>query len=217
MTLQKKDFVEIEFTGKIKDTGELFDSNVPEELKKLNPQAAAKPFIFCIGEDMFLPGVEEFLIGKPETSATYDIPLPPDKAFGNRDSKFVQIIPIKIFHEQKINPQQGMVFNFDGRLGKVLSVNGGRIVTDFNHPLAGKEVTYKINFIKKIDDLNQKTKSLIEFFLQKDIPFQIEGNTLRIETDEQAGKFLLLFNDKFRDLLNLNLVVSNEKKEENKL
>ena len=36
MALQKKDFIEIEFTGKVKD-GEVFDSNIKEDLKKLNP------------------------------------------------------------------------------------------------------------------------------------------------------------------------------------
>ena len=35
MTFKKNDFIEIEFTGKIKD-GEVFDSNIPAELKKLN-------------------------------------------------------------------------------------------------------------------------------------------------------------------------------------
>lgn len=215
MALQKKDFVEFEFTGKIKDTNELFDSNIADELKKINPQAIAKPYIIPLGEGFFMPAVEEFFIGKPETSASYEIPLTPDKAFGFRNSQFVQIIPIKVFYDQKVNPTPGSVFNFDGRLGKVLSVNGGRVVTDFNHPLAGKEVIYKINLLRKVDDLNQKTKALIEFFLNgKEIDFKIEENKLKIETDEQVGKFLELFKDKFKDLLNLDLELKEIKKEE---
>jgi len=35
MTLKKGDFIEIEFTGKLKD-GEIFDSNIKEDLKKLH-------------------------------------------------------------------------------------------------------------------------------------------------------------------------------------
>lgn len=216
MALQKKDFVEFEFTGKIKDTGELFDSNVAEELKKLNPQAAAKPYIIPLGEGLFMPSVEDFLIGKPETTSSYTVDLTPEKAFGVRNSQFVQIIPLKVFHQQKVNPSPGSVFNFDGRLGKVLSVNGGRVITDFNHPLAGKDVTYNIRVIRKVEDINEKAKSLIEFFLQKDLPFKIEGKTLKIETEEQVGKFLELFKDKFKDLLDLDLAVSTPKKEENK-
>ncbi|VVB79721.1 Putative FKBP-type peptidyl-prolyl cis-trans isomerase [uncultured archaeon] len=216
MVLQKKDFIEFEFIGKIKDTGELFDSNIAGELKKINPEAIAKPYIIPLGEGLFMPAVEEFLIGKPETAASYDISLTPEKAFGLRNSKFVQIMPLKIFHSQRIVPTPGSVFNFDGRLGKVLSVNGGRVITDFNHPLAGKEVNYKINIIKKVEDLNQKTKALIEFFLQKDISFTIEGNKLKIEAETQIAKFLGLFKDKFKDLLNLELEIEESKKEEKK-
>ncbi|GAI92008.1 unnamed protein product, partial [marine sediment metagenome] len=63
MKLKKKDFIEIEFTARVKD-GEVFDSNIEEDLKKLNPDAKAKPFVFCLEEGMFLKGVEDFLIGK---------------------------------------------------------------------------------------------------------------------------------------------------------
>jgi FKBP-type peptidyl-prolyl cis-trans isomerase 2 len=34
MTIKEKDFVEIEFTGKIKDSQEIFDSNIQEDIKK---------------------------------------------------------------------------------------------------------------------------------------------------------------------------------------
>ena len=98
--MQQKDFVEIEFTGKIKD-GDIFDSNIKEDLEKANINVKAKPFIFRIGEGMFLKGVEDFLIGK-ELGKRYEIELTPENAFGNRNSKLIQIMPIKIFMQQKI-------------------------------------------------------------------------------------------------------------------
>src|SRR3989344_5391231 len=72
MALQKKDFIEMEFTGRIKDTGDIFDSNVKEELDKLHVSQGhsndhvheTKPLIYCLGEGMFLEGVDNFLIGK---------------------------------------------------------------------------------------------------------------------------------------------------------
>jgi len=36
--IKKNDFVEIEFTGKILDTGEIFDTNIKEEAEKINPK-----------------------------------------------------------------------------------------------------------------------------------------------------------------------------------
>jgi FKBP-type peptidyl-prolyl cis-trans isomerase 2 len=51
---KKGDFVEIKYTGLANN--EIFDSNIDEDLKKLNPEA--KPFetIVVIGEKMVVPG-----------------------------------------------------------------------------------------------------------------------------------------------------------------
>ena len=99
MSLQKKDFIEIEFTGKIKDE-EIFDSNIKEDIETAKLNVKPKPFIFCLGEAMFLKGVDDFLIGKE--IGKYTIELSPEKAFGNREPKLVQMIPMKVFREQKI-------------------------------------------------------------------------------------------------------------------
>ena len=67
-TIQKNDFIEVDFTGRVKDTGLVFDSTVKEELQKLHHghshEINAKPFVFSIGNGMFLPSVDEFLVGK---------------------------------------------------------------------------------------------------------------------------------------------------------
>ena len=119
MVLQKKDFIEIEFTGKVKD-GEIFDSNIKEDIQKAKLNLEAKPFVFCLGEGMFLKGIDDFLIGKDIKK--YEIELEPEKAFGKRDSKLVRTMPAKVFAQQKVNPFPGAVFNFDGRMAKVLTV-----------------------------------------------------------------------------------------------
>ncbi|MDO8627430.1 MAG: peptidylprolyl isomerase, partial [Candidatus Diapherotrites archaeon] len=157
MTLQKKDFIEINFTGKTQE-GNIFDSNIEEDLKKANIELknSPKPFTFALGEGMFLKSVDEFLIGKPETPAKYSLELTPEKAFGIREPKLVQVVPMKVFFEQKINPIPGASLNFDGRMGKILSVSSGRVTVDFNHPLAGKTVIYDINVLRKVEDMNEK-------------------------------------------------------------
>jgi FKBP-type peptidyl-prolyl cis-trans isomerase SlyD len=204
MVLKQKDFIEIEFTGKTKE-GEIFDSNIKEDLKKSNLNIKAKPFVFCLGEGMFLKGIEDFLIGKDMGEHT--IELEPENAFGKRDSKLIEIIPMKVFNSQKINPYPGAVFNFDGRIAKVLNVSGGRVIVDFNNPMAGKQVIYKLKVIKKINDLNAKVKSLIEFLFRQDLKFSINTKKLIIEADLQMAKFIELFKDKFKDILGLDLEV----------
>ena len=213
MTLQKNDFIEIEFTGRIKG-GEVFDSNTSEELKKLNSNQKAKPFIFSLGQDMFLKGAEEFLLGKD--IGKYDVELEPEKAFGLRNPSFIQMIPLKVFIEHKINPLPGTVLNFDNKLGKILTVSGGRIMVDFNNPLAGKEVVYHINILRKVEDMDEKIKALNDFLFRRDFKYEIKEKKLILSVDKGFKTFVELFKDKFKEMLDLDLEVNeieNIKKE----
>jgi FKBP-type peptidyl-prolyl cis-trans isomerase 2 len=204
MALQKKDFIEIEFTGKVKD-GEVFDSNIKKDLAKLNPEANPEPLILSLGEGMFLKGIDDFLIGKE--IGKYKIELAPEKAFGPRMKEFIQMVPIKIFRSQNINPFPGAVFNFDGRIAKILTVSGGRVTVDFNNTLAGKTVIYEVNILRKIDDANEKIKSLISFLFRKDYNFSVKENKVIIETEKEFSKFVEMFKEKFKDILGMDLEV----------
>lgn len=215
MTFKKKDFIEIEFTGKLKD-GEVFDSNIKKDLSQAKSDFKTKPFIFSIGEGMFLKGVEDFLIGKE--TGEHEIELSPEKAFGNREPKLVQVMPMKIFREQKINPIKGEMFNFDGRIAKILSVSGGRVVADFNNPIAGKDVVYKIKVLRKVENIKEKAKALIEFLFKRDLKFEIKEKKIILEVEKELVKFVELFKEKFKDILGLDLEVKEIlKKEEEKV
>ncbi len=214
MTLQKKDFIELEFTGKVKG-GEIFDSNIKKDLEKLDPNANPKPLIFSLGEGMFLQGIDDFLIGKD--FGEYTVELTPEKAFGTRLPQLVQMVPMKIFASQKLNPYPGTVFNFDGRMAKVLSVSGGRVMVDFNHPLSGKNVIYTLNVMRKVEDLNERIKAFIEFLFRRDFNFSVSGNKVTIEAEKEYAKFIEMFREKFKDVLGMELEVKEiEKKEEKK-
>lgn len=204
MTLQKKDFIEIEFTGKLKEGG-VFDSNIKEDLEKINPnlKETPEPFVLCLGEGMFLKGVEDFLIGKE--IGKYEIELSPENAFGQRNTQLVQRIPIRVFREQRLNPIPGFAFNFDGRIGKVLASSGGRVIVDFNNPIAGKDVVYTVKVLRKVDDLNEKAHALIHFLFRGHFDFEIKDKKIILEANEQLRQFLSLFKDKFKDMLDLEL------------
>ncbi|MFZ1970884.1 MAG: peptidylprolyl isomerase [Candidatus Nanoarchaeia archaeon] len=217
MTLQKKDFIEVEFTAKVKG-GETFDSNIKEDLEKLHEghdhSIEAEPFIFCLGEGMFLKGVEDFLIGKE--IGNYEVELPPEKAFGKRNPQLVQRIPLKVFKEQKLNPIPGFAFNFDGRIGRVLASSGGRVIVDFNNPIAGKDVIYKIKILRKVDNLNEKSRALIKFLFREDVKFEIKDKKIIIEVEKPLVEFVKLFKDKFKEMLDLELEVNETTRKEEK-
>ena len=216
MALKKQDFIEIEFTGKLKN-GEVFDSNIREDLEKLHyghdHPIETKPFVLCLGEQMFLQSIEEFLLGKDV--GEYEIELSPEKAFGARSPKMIMKIPSKVFKEQRVNPSPGEVFNFDGRLAKILTVSGGRIIADFNNPLAGKDVVYKLRVKRKVEDLNEKIKALISFLFRRDLKFEVKDKKIILEIESQLKQFAEVFKDKFQSLLGLDLEVKEIKAKEN--
>lgn len=213
--IKSKDFIELEFTGKVKD-GTIFDSNIKEDLQKVELNTPAKPFVFAIEEDMFLKSVDEFLIGK-ETGKKYEIELAPEKAFGKRNPQMVKMVPLKIFKQQQQPPYPGMMFNFDGQIGKIISVSGGRVLTDFNNPLAGKTVIYKLKPKRIVTDLKEKANAIILFFTKKEFPCEIKDKKLIIQADEKFGQFFNLFKDKFKELLGLDVEVKQEEKKDSKL
>lgn len=215
MALKKSDFIEIEFTAKIKD-GEVFDSNIKEELQKLNSHAKAEPFIYSLSEGMFLEGVDNYLIGKE--IGEYKIELNPEKAFGKRESKLIQMIPMKVFKQHNVNPIPGSMFNFDNRAAKILTVSGGRVMVDFNNPLAGKDVIYNIKILRKVEDKNEKIKALNKFLFKKDFKFDVKDKKLILEVEKGMSKFIEMFKDKYKEILDLDLEVKEpiEKKVEEK-
>ena len=161
---------------------------------------------------MFLEGIEDFLVGKE--IGEYEVELSPEKAFGNRNSSLVNIISARIFKENKLNPIPGMMFNLDGRAVKILSVSGGRITVDFNNPLAGKDVVYKIKVLRKVDDINEKAKALIDVLFKKDLEFEIsssksqtKGKKIIIKAEKGLLEFVKLFSEKFKSALGLELEV----------
>jgi len=194
--LKKKDFVDIEFTARIKD-GEVFDTNVEENARNAEE---AKPLKVCIGEKMILKGFDDALEGK-ETGKEYEIDLKPENAFGFRDPKLVKIIPISVFSEKNISPHAGMLFDFDGIVAKISSVSGGRVLVDFNNPLAGKNIVYQFKILRKIDDKNEQMKILSEFCLGTD-KFEMKNGKAIFEGNFSRQSFES-FSKKVREILGI--------------
>jgi len=219
-TAKKKDFIELEFIGKNLTNNEIFDSNILEEAKKLNPQVKeVKPLTICIGENFVVRGLDAFLEGK-EIGKKYNLKLDPEKAFGKRDSKLIRLIPMKMFLEQKIYPQPGMTLALDNNLVKVVSVSGGRVLVDFNNPLAGKDIEYEFTIKKVVDEVKEKVSALQNFLFGQVFEFDLEEDKEKktqkvVFKDVRLAQVLNVFKDKFKELLgvDLEILAKPEKKE----
>lgn len=209
-TVKENDFVEIKYSGYANDN--LFDSNIEEDLKKLSPEAKPEKTVICIGQKMLVPGLDKQLIGK-EIGEDYEIEVPFREAFGERKRELMKVIPLKAFSEQKIYPQPGMMFTLDNTLVKVIAVSGARVTTDFNNPLAGKDLKYKLKMTRKIEDVKEKSKTLIKFFLR--ISPKIEVNEKVIVKGPKVLESIIdLYKEKFKELIGKELMFEEEKKGE---
>ena len=216
-TTKKKDFVEIEFLGRNLLTNEVFDTNVLEEAKKLNSQVSeVKLLVACIGEGMVVKGFDEALEGK-EIGKKYIITLSPEKAYGKRQSNLVRMIPIKFFLSQKIMPEPGMTLAMDNNLVKVISVSGGRVMVDFNNPLAGKDIEYEFTIKKIVSDVKEKASALQRFFLGQEFEFDVDEKTNKlIFKDIKLMPILNVLRDKFKSMIGFDVEIFEEKKKEEK-
>ena len=216
--VKKNDFIEIEFTGKISSTNEIFDTNIKTDAEKakLNIKEI-KPFVLSVGHKMLPSGFDSDLEGKA-IGKQYTLNLKPEDAFGKRDPKLIRMIPTKHFHEQKIDPQKGIQLNLDGQIVKILSSDRGRTLVDFNNPLAGKPVTYIYKISKTITDQKQKINALQDFLFRKQFDFETKDKTITFKIEKQFEPFIKIFAPKFKEILGLETksqIIEDKKKQPN--
>ena len=185
MNAKKGDFIEIEYTGIIKENNIIFDTTDESTAKANNlydKNVNYKPVVVCLGNKEVLPGLDEFLVGK-EPGKEYDAEIKAIDAFGEKNPRLLQLINTNKFLKQNIKPIPGLQVNIDNAFGVVKTVSGGRTLVDFNHPLAGKDIIYKVKINKIIADLNEKIKAYLSKALGKNIDFRLEEKKLTICSD----------------------------------
>ncbi len=164
MVLKEGDFARINYAGKIKDTDEVFDTTIEKVAKEkgiYTDRTKFKPTPLVAGAGHVIKGLDEALIGM-DVGESKTVAIPPEKGYGQRDPKLVQLIPLKEFKKQGITPVPGLRFESEGRIGKIQSVSGGRVRVDFNYELAGKTLEYTVTVEEKENKLEEKIRLLLE-------------------------------------------------------
>ena len=194
-------FIEVEYTGKLTD-GTVFDTTDEKTAKENNlhdPKLSYGPLTICMGEGHLIKGLEEQI--RDKGTGSYTIELESEKAFGKRDAKLIQLVPLKKFTEQNIKPFPGLQLNVDNAMATVKTVSGGRCMVDFNHPLAGKDIVYDIKINKEVTDDLEKVKGLLEVEMRAKPKVDLKEDTITIkgikkEAQELVKKRLSEFVDK---------------------
>jgi len=159
----KKKMVSLSFTGKELLENKVFDTtseNVAKANNIFNPKMKYVPYSIILGEKEFLPLIEKE-VEKMSEGEERIVKLSVKDSFGERKADLVRVVPLKVFIDQKIKPVPGLVVGVGDYTGKVQSVSGGRVRVDFNNPLAGREIEYKVKLEKEFKD---KKEIAGEFF-----------------------------------------------------
>jgi hypothetical protein len=98
-----------------------------------------------------------------------------------------------------------MQLNLDGMLVKVVSVSGGRVLVDFNNPLAGRIVTYIYKIIRKIEDEKGKINSLQDFFFRKRFDFEVKDKEVFFKVEKNMEPFIGMMAKPFEDILGMKI------------
>ncbi|MDO5044143.1 MAG: peptidylprolyl isomerase [Coriobacteriia bacterium] len=133
----------VRYTGTLED-GTQFDSNVGKD-----------PLEFPLGCGMMIPGFEK-AVADMEVGEKKKVTIPAADAYGEFDEELVQQAPVENIPNADQLPV-GETIYFTGPDGqpvpaRVLDISDGIAYFDFNHELAGKNLTFEIELLYLNED-----------------------------------------------------------------
>lgn len=138
MAIKVGDEVKFHYTVKLEDGG------VVETTR------GGEPLSFTVGSERLLPGLEEAILGLKKGDRK-EVTIPPEKGFGKRREELLKEVPRSMFKEGaelsrgawiELRPIAG-----PPRLAVIHEVKEDTVVLDFNHPLAGRTLTFDIEIV----------------------------------------------------------------------
>lgn len=108
------------------------------------------PATFVVGDGNLLPGFERALFGL-KAGDEERLPISPENGFGQPNPDNIQRIPVDSFAaDTDLTP--GMMMSFADANGSELPgvidrVENGQVYVDFNHPLAGRALTFQVSIL----------------------------------------------------------------------
>ncbi len=192
MTIQKSDFIVVDYTGTVKETGEVFDTTseeIAKENKLYKEGDIYEPRLVVVGEGWVLKALDEallsFKLNKKDT-----VEISPESAFGNRDPEKVKLVPLRRLAARGINPKLGAQIEYDKRLATVRTMGSGRVTLDFNPPLAGKTLVYEVTVQNKLKTNEEKISALIHRRIpaveSEKFVFNVEKAEVKVNIPEEA-------------------------------
>lgn len=179
--IKSGDAVLLHYTLVLKDENKVLETTVEEVAKEhgiYSDRAMYKPILLIVGAGEVPAGLEEAITGMRENEEK-EVEVPPEKGFGKRDPNKVRVLPAKLLSSQGVVPRAGEEVEIRGERGTIVSVGSGRVIVDFNHPLAGKSLLYKVKVVKVLRNAEEKVRALLEKHtgVLEGVEVRVEGDT----------------------------------------
>ncbi len=159
-----KKIVRIDYEAYLADVDKMYDTSNADAAKEAgvyNEKAVYAPLPYVVGSKALYADLDE-AISNAEVGKQIEVSIPCEKAAGARNPALIQLFPIKDFYKEEINPYPGMPVNLGNKSGVVMSVGAGRVKVDFNSPLAGHDLLYKVTVTEEVTDPIEKAKCIME-------------------------------------------------------
>lgn len=120
------------------ENGDIVDSNFEKD-----------PATFTVGDSSLLPGFERTLFGLKEGDER-SFEVLPGQAFGTPNEQNVQVMPRSQFDSMELDYGVLVIFKdaAGGEMpGVIKDFNDQQVTVDFNHPLAGKVITFDVKIV----------------------------------------------------------------------
>jgi len=190
LTFNKGSLILVEYTAKVKDTDEVFETTIEAEAKKHSIHDANvkyQPKLVSVGESWVIKGLDEALANSKVGDKT-SVEVTPDKGFGERDSGKVRMIALRKLGEDADKVTVGDTIEIDQKTGIIRFIGSGRVQVDYNHRFAGKTIIYDVNVLKALETDDEKINGMLKRHLPVDdskLVFKKTGTSLDINIPEE--------------------------------
>jgi len=191
LVFQKGTLILVDYTAKVKDTNEVFETTREADAKSnsiFDANVKYQPRLISVGESWVLKGLDDALLNA-NVADKLTVEVPPEKGFGTRDTSKVRMIPLRKLGDDAEKVSVGDTIELDDRTGIIRFIGSGRVQVDFNHRFAGRTIFYDVNVIKSLDTDQDKIMGLLKRRFPLDeskLKFEIKGTELDVIIPEEA-------------------------------
>ncbi len=132
--------------------------------EQIETSVGKEPLVYVVGDNTIIPGLESQLTGM-HVGEEKSVVVAAKDAYGEVDPKALKEFPKSSLPKDQ-EPKVGMVLQATAPDGEdfpavIKEIKDDKIVLDFNHPLAGKELKFKVKILS-ISDAPAVTNKPVE-------------------------------------------------------